>query len=226
MRDGGFVARLNQACDDAGDRLPPKGLGRQAAIARHLDVSEEAVRKWFAGEARPRRDLMRRLSDLLGVEESWLALGETPQVSRTEVRSHARRTGGAALLVRGMVELAGGACAEPSERDPRAGYVDFYCIKGGRQYAVHVALAREVEEESGRYQIVIPREYPELLVVGVVPAGRSRCDFILLPTEGIDRLKARKAGAYVIDFDRQDGPRYTTDGHSWPRVRNFDDLEA
>ena len=56
-----FAQRLKQACDNH-DLIPPYGHGRQAHIATRLKISQEAVRKWFVGEAVPKRDKIRALA--------------------------------------------------------------------------------------------------------------------------------------------------------------------
>jgi len=69
-----FKDRLIRACN-ANTIVPPYGGGRQSFIARQLNVSQEATRKWFSGESKPRAAMMKKLSALLGVEHVWLALG-------------------------------------------------------------------------------------------------------------------------------------------------------
>jgi transcriptional regulator with XRE-family HTH domain len=216
-----FAERLEQAC--AGNpNLPPLGHGLQAEIARAVDVSQEAVRKWVAGVAKPRPATMKALADWLGVEESWLALGITLEVDRREIRAHGRKLSGAAMLVRGLITLAGGACGDPKERDSQGRYVDFYTFIDGQTHAVHVALAREVND--GTFEVLVPKEYEDVRVIGVVPVGRGHYDFLELPTDQIGGNKTRKAGAYSISLTRVGGGRYVTGDYGWPRIRDFADF--
>jgi len=69
-----FNERLEKACNGC-DKIPPYGQGRQVVIAKMLGVSQEAVRKWFAGESKPRSASMHALANILDVEHVWLALG-------------------------------------------------------------------------------------------------------------------------------------------------------
>lgn len=69
-----FKERLEKACDTCVD-IPPFGRGRQTIIAKKLEVSAEAVRKWFSGESTPRPKTMKALAKTLGEDYVWLALG-------------------------------------------------------------------------------------------------------------------------------------------------------
>lgn len=71
-----FQNRLNESCSVA-TNIPPFGKGQQTYIAKNLGCSQEAVRKWFAGESVPRREIAGRLAKLLDVSYTWLALGAT-----------------------------------------------------------------------------------------------------------------------------------------------------
>ena len=69
-----FSSRLNEACSVAPD-VPSFGKGQQTHIAKKLGCSQEAVRKWFAGESVPRRAIAERLAKLLDVSYMWLLMG-------------------------------------------------------------------------------------------------------------------------------------------------------
>jgi hypothetical protein len=64
IRDKAFSNRLNSACD-SNSHVPAYNYGRPSWIREHMasdmgvEVSTETVRKWFAGESRPRPDKMR-----------------------------------------------------------------------------------------------------------------------------------------------------------------------
>jgi len=217
----GFVRRLNQACDDVPHIIPPLGEGRQIAIAKKLGLSQQGVRKWFTGEAMPRRETMQRLARLLEVDEPWLALGIMPEVSREENRITARNIDGAVMLVMGLVTLAGGACATPVETDERRGYVDFYAILRGTQMAVHVSFAKNVS--PGVYTIAIPREYREVRTIAVISLGETRFDFIDLDAINTPKYMQRKSGGYALTVSHLDG-RYRTGEATWNRITHFEQL--
>ena len=74
MKKNGFSNRLEYAANTS-TSIPDHGFGRQVQIAKALGVSQEAVRKWFAGESSPRHNMMKKLANLLDVNYVWLALG-------------------------------------------------------------------------------------------------------------------------------------------------------
>lgn len=219
----GFVRRLNQACDDVPHLIPPHGEGRQIELSKRLGMSQEGVRKWFAGEAMPRRAMMAKLAELLKVEEPWLALGVMPELSREERRINARNTDGAVLLVMGHITMAGGTCALPDDNDPRRGYVDFYAILRGTQMAIHVSLARETA--PGVFQVVLPREYKEVRTIAVIPTFEHRFDYVQLDAIETPKHLLRKSGAYVLNISKGDKSGVYFRGNSvWKRIRHFGEL--
>lgn len=74
-----FAARLRDACDKAG--APPPDQRRSLWIRDEMGhrfrepVTVEVVRKWLAGEALPRPRKLKKLAELLGVDEGWLYSG-------------------------------------------------------------------------------------------------------------------------------------------------------
>ena len=77
--DAEFASRLSQAFEKHLDA--PSGRGRQKWLLDKLQenygrsFSGEAASKWFAGEARPRVEVMRDIAEVLNVDEAWLSLG-------------------------------------------------------------------------------------------------------------------------------------------------------
>jgi len=71
-----FKDRLAKSCDESVD-IPDYGHGRQVYIAKALSISQEGVRKWFAGESKPRTAAMKKLANLLNVDYAWLSLGSS-----------------------------------------------------------------------------------------------------------------------------------------------------
>lgn len=80
-----FNERLKQACDNS-KLVPEMHQGRYVAIAKRMNVSEEAVRKWFTGESRPRFKKMAELASWLNVDEGWLALGVSSGITQKDKR--------------------------------------------------------------------------------------------------------------------------------------------
>jgi len=204
-----------------GHVIPPYGHGRQVYIAKHLKVTQEAVRKWFTGEARPRVAKMRELALLLEVDEAWLALGVEPEMDRKEKRLHNSKTEGSIYLLFGMFTLAGGHCAFPGDMDSRKDYVDFYTIIHGKQLAIHVSTGRETTR--GRYEFIVPREYDDVRCVGIVHHGGIRFHVIDLKNETIATHKQRKGGGYVVTMGLSNNV-YQSGPDTWPRIKHLGDL--
>lgn len=216
-----FVKRLVQACDESAN-IPPPHKGRQQYIAEQLGVAPEAVSKWFKGVSMPRPDKMERLAELVGVDQSWLTFGISPEMDRGERKAHAREVDGAVHLVLGMIILAGGHCGMPSSRDPRSSYVDFYATMRGSVFPIHVALARETSHDH--FEVLLPKEYADVRSVVVVPVGSGKFHFIDMPLAMIDEHKARKTGMFSLTMSRVDSSRFITGAHTWPRIKSFAEL--
>lgn len=213
-----FSKRFTQACDDS-PYIPSFGKGRQVTIAKELDVSQEAVRKWLCGDAMPRPVKMTKLAKLLRVDEAWLALGVDPEMDREHRLDAKRVTEGAVLVLVGMVTMEGGRCAFPTEDDPRKAYVDFYAIVRGSQFAIHVSVARELSKSH--YEVYIPREYRDVRCVAYVPRGPMQTPRILgLPIDLLEQHKQRKSGGYCLALNEVNG-KFMTGGDTWPRLKSM-----
>lgn len=80
-----FDSRLHEACA-VNSNVPRFGKGQQTYIARELGCSQEAVRKWFAGESIPRAKMGYKLSKLLDVDYTWLVMGAAHGEVDDEIR--------------------------------------------------------------------------------------------------------------------------------------------
>lgn len=217
-----FVARLKQACDQS-KLVPLPGQGRQQFIADRLGVGAEAASKWFHGVAMPRPDKMAQLAELLETDQSWLTFGIEPEFDRSERKLHARSSDGAIHLVWGLITLAGGHCGEPSARDPRHTYVDFYATLRGSVYPMRVVLARV--SATDRYTVDVPPEYKELRLIVVVAAGAGKYDFLDIPYELVDEYKEKKGGSYMLTFTNGQPGKYFLGSKQIPRIRNFAEMK-
>lgn len=87
IRDKAFAKRLVLACEGNPNCPTDQSRGKQKWIYDNLlsefgvRVSAEAVRKWFAGESRPRPKVVSYIARLLEVDEAWLSLGITPELN-------------------------------------------------------------------------------------------------------------------------------------------------
>lgn len=80
-----FANRLSLACDHA--RIPPLNKGRQEALKKLLRVSQEAVRRWLAGESVPRYERVIELAEILGVNANWLLFDSGAMTDQTAVKT-------------------------------------------------------------------------------------------------------------------------------------------
>lgn len=216
-----FVQRLIDACD-ANENIPPANKGRQQHIANTMGVAPEAVSKWFKGVAMPRPDKLVTLAALLGVEETWLAYGISPEMDRGERHAYGKVVEGAVYLAMGLAMLAGWHCGVPSTKDARASSVDFYATYRGSTIAIRVVLARETE--AGDFELMLPKDYASVHCIGVIPAGRGVFDLLHLTPELIDLNRSRKDGSYTVLIQRAGG-KYASGQSIWPRIRDFQDLK-
>lgn len=219
-----FHHRLKQACDDNPSVIPPYGYGRQVYIAEKLDVTQEAVRKWFVGKSRPRVDKMRKLAQLLDVDEAWLSLGIKSELDRRQRWQHRERTEGAVHVLFGLLTMAGGHCAFPSPDDPRAEYVDFYTIFHGTQIAIHVSVARKAPQ--GGYKFILPREHHDVRTIGVIHLGGTRFHLVDLRAEIVEKHKKPEAEGFSVTLSKKPGGVYRTGRDHWPRVHNMQEVSG
>lgn len=220
-RDKAFAKRLEQAC--ANHPRAPSGHGQQTWVRKALEerfnvtLSPEAIRKWFAGEARPRTTTMMQLAEVLGVDEAWLALGISPAAEpRAKAKLNALASG-AVNLVAGHIQLAGGTIAYP-EKD--AGF-DLFAIIEGRQIAIEVKLASQDPQSR------ISFASTDKTAIAVVPTERStlyryfRIQSELLNAHGNNR------GGYTdisLEFDPKFGAAIA--GNPIPEIENFARIEG
>ncbi|MCQ4311706.1 hypothetical protein NAV33_07330 [Pseudomonas stutzeri] len=219
MADKGFANRLEIACDGHPD-IPAYGKGRQTWVKEKMKVSHEAVRKWFAGESRPRPAKMSELATLLLVDEPWLSLGITPEMAPKQRKAQNARAGGAVNVFMGLLQLSGGHCAFPAEDDASAEAVSFHAIREGTQTSYLVALAQPIEE--GGLRIILPKSYERCAVVGAIQTSPVDVDFIRMPHDLIDKYADRKGGYVVIDLvDHGGSGGYGTKEDRWPDIEKF-----
>lgn len=87
-----FQRRLLKACDDHPD-CPPLHKGRLVWIRDRLStygvkVTIESVRRWLAGEGRPKQEKCEALANVLGVNGTWLYMGEEAATPAGRKRTH------------------------------------------------------------------------------------------------------------------------------------------
>lgn len=218
IRDKAFAHRLETACES--HKHAPSGRGQQVWVRTALGdkgvlVSPEAVRKWFAGEARPRPKIMSKLAQVLEVDEAWLSLGLSADVEPKLREARNAMADGAVNVLAGFIQMNGGHPAFPDAAETDE---DLTAIIRGKRYIIHVAVGRI---EDGEVRFVVPREHSHLTVVGVIQTGSVRCDILRLPSELIDKHGAKKKSTNIEVALRKDGTDYVSGSDRWPKITNL-----
>ena len=130
-----FYTRLLQACSENPD-IPEYGKGRQTYISQQMGVSQEAVRKWFTGESKPKSAIGRKLAALLGVDYVWLTLG-TSHGEIEKRREAAGRQDAAVYALMSFLIEKGYSAAFDNENDN----IDIVTIYQGQQNHIAVRQA-------------------------------------------------------------------------------------
>ena len=73
--DPAFAARINEVCDDL--KLPAHG--RQTALAKRMDLTPNAARKWLLGQGMPEMSTAVKLAQMANVSVLWLLQGVLPK---------------------------------------------------------------------------------------------------------------------------------------------------
>lgn len=212
-----FARRLKQACDD-NPVIPEKGKGQQVWLAQKLDITQEAVRKYFEGINRPRPDKMKHIAKLLGVDESWLALGINPEMDGRQKRQYQNRADAATYIAFGVFMASGYTCAFGREGDE---VVDFYAIRGGQQKAISVTTARE--RSKSVWLLPVKTTYEHTMNIVVVPVRNTQFDFVFMDTVGIAEHGQNRGGIIEIIAHR-DSRAFNTGEHVWKRLQDADVL--
>lgn len=166
IRDPEFAKRLDSACTATG-LCPPLHKGRLTWLQNELkrrfkeEVSVETVRKWFAGEAKPRQDKVAKLAELLQVDMSWLSLGVDKGLAPREMKAKGREINGAVNLVAGLIEMDGGHAAFAESGSG----ADLHAIIKGAKYDFVIVVA-----EEGVYRVPAKTD---AVVLGVQKDGFS-----------------------------------------------------
>lgn len=206
-----FAKRLDTAMH--GHPHAPQGHGRQRwlrlLIAERTGktVSYEAVRKWFAGEARPRPDVMKKIAQALEIDEAWLSLGLSPAQTPVEAKRRNAIAEGAVNLVAGLIQIAGGNIAFPQGEDYGP---DLYAIINGRKLDIEVKLARDLPENKFKFAFS-PNSKADLLI-GVVPLQKGLGAKLLVISKDMLDSDGKPRGGYIeIEVDSRGTAWYVGD---------------
>jgi hypothetical protein len=190
-----FAKRLN-SCADVSPDVPQLGAGRLTFVREKLasigvQVTLEAVRRWFSGQAMPRRQYAELLAEVLRADAQWLLEGQgTPHRERQRERN--ALAGGAVNLVAGLIQLDGGVIAFPDENEP---FVDVHAIISGRHFPIRVVVADDHEDWGVGF--ALPGAPSGAIYVGVVRTTGLKYSLYLISPLAIDAGRPDRASRYV-----------------------------
>lgn len=221
IRHKDFAKRLAVACENSPQA--PAGHGRQIWLKNQLEaqfnepVSREAVRKWFAGEAKPKPQMMSLVARALGVDEAWLSIGSTPNITVSEKKLRNILASGAANMVAAQIQLAGGSVAFPE--DESVG-VDLDTIVKGRRKTV----AARPGVASGAFRVSLPLKVGAAIIV--VPTDTPTVYRFFNVPSSIMESEGKVRGEYMeIDCEFV-ADRLIAGSHEVPEIVNFTEIDG
>lgn len=201
IRHPDFARRMESACDGNPD-VPPLNYGRLTWFVDRMakegaNVSIEAVRRWFSGDARPRHYNIVILARILKVDEAWLATGKRPDIEDRARRQNRVVAEGVAMVVAGYIQMHGGHPAFPQDddREAQSTMTNLYAIIRGAKYSFHVTAALGEGEKA---HFVAPFAARDTIILGVVPVGPFCVEVFELDWAQVEEVGQRRNDTYVV----------------------------
>lgn len=226
IRDKAFAKRLEIACEGNPHCPTDEYRGKQKWVYDNLleqfgiKVSPEAVRRWFAGEMRPRPKTIAALARLLEVDLGWLTLGTAPDMTPKEQKARNATADGAVNMVAGIIQMQGGHVAFPEAGDTSA---DMFAIIGGKQYTIEVKLARDLGNDMLRF--TVSKDVGKNVVIGVVQAEEGFGVQLIRLTPEIINANPPRGDFREILIERR-GPYFSTGSDRVPEIITIKDLDG
>lgn len=209
-----LARRLKQACEGNPD-VSPLNHGRLGWFTHHLEregveVTQETVRKWFAGESRPRHKPMAALAKILKVDEFWLGSGKAPEFSDTQRRQHNAIAGGVVNVVAGFIQMDGGhpAFPQPDDQEAIEKAIHLYAILRGAKYNFHILPSLS---DDGEPFFIVPLSARETIVLGVHRVAEFEVEIYELDWEAVETVGTRKSTGYQVPLG----------AHPWRPIKTF-----
>ncbi|MBB5986019.1 hypothetical protein [Sphingobium lignivorans] len=204
LRDPGYGIRLREACDNS-PHCPDENYGRgpwlqEELKKRDIIASRESIKRWLHGEVRPREAKSDALADILGVDRTWLFVGNYNTIAPRDRKQLASSASGYVNIVAGLIQIDGNSIAFPQTGDKRADQekVDFYAIIQGANYAIHVSVG---EAREGGTMFRLPSNNSELIVIGLIRDGMN---FTLIDIDQDTIAEGNARGSWVeVTLDEQ-----------------------
>jgi transcriptional regulator with XRE-family HTH domain len=215
-----FAQRLEHACE-SNPNVPSRNYGRLDWIATQLrerfgtEVTIETVRKWLAGETRPRTEKLMQLATLLQVDPEYLLMGRSTGITEKDRRQQSAEATGIVNVLAGYVAMDGGRPAFPQEDDRRAkkSHIDLYAVIKGAHYAFSVAHGKKGSEG---WEFAVPvNALDEAVVIGAVRSANFCCDFLELDAEAVRSKGQRKGEVFQVKVPAD------LEGTPWKRIHTF-----
>jgi transcriptional regulator with XRE-family HTH domain len=208
-----FSRRLKQACDES-PIVPEHGKGRQVYLAKKMNVTQEAVRKWLEGESLPRPDKIALLAKTLGVDPLWLQLGTSP-LEIAQKREVALRGDAAVYGVMSYLLLAGYHVAIPQGESK----VDVFAIKHGTQLSIVARMAQPLAR--GEWTAIYPATVEARWQAVFATEGQSlHLEIVDVPPELALRHGTRTGSGVEVLIKRSPKGKYTLGGVELRQLRN------
>lgn len=205
-----FAERMETACD-GNPNIPAKNYGRLLWFKEQLEtrfgtvVTQETIRKWFAGEVYPRKQKMIQLAQIMQVDDAWLALGRANAVPEKERKAQNASAGGVVNLIAGMIQICGGTPSFPE----KAGKVDLNAIIKGALYSFNIALGIN---RDGDVRFAVPVDAGDTVVLGVIHKGDLQFEVYELDWTNIEAVGERKSGHWIVKASAAPWRRITSFG--------------
>lgn len=210
-----FAHRLQLACED-NPHCPPPNYGRLSWFVDRFaefnkSVTTETVRRWLAGEARPRTDKMTLLAKILKTDEAWLSVGGPKVDPKERRRAHSREASGPVNLVAGAMQVAGSTPAFPDDENGDPG-VNLQAVIRGAFYRLHVTMGA-IKDSELRFNVQADALKEDILVIGVVVREGLMIEFYEVEPEVLREAKphAGVVRVSVPDDAEHPGLRRITD---------------
>ena len=219
IRDKAFAKRLEIACEGNPHCPTDQYRGKQKWVYDGLEsefgvkVSSEAVRKWFAGESRPRPKIMSFLARLLEVDEGWLSLGIKPDLTPVEKKRRTATADGAVNLFAGIIQMNGGHIAFPDDDSAH-----IFAIIGGKQLAIDVAMPFSLGND--RYRIVVSDNLDRKRIVVIFEEERFGYQVVVLTPEQVRDAGDHRGDFYEVVIEQR-GIKFKAGNH---QVREITDI--
>ena len=214
-----FKDRLAAACSKSPD-VPYENFGRQKVIADILGVSKEASRKYFKGEAVPRKAKMEKLASFLGVDVMWLMMGLSSgeKVRGPDQPAPSKPLHGYTYVAYGLMLEAGYACAFGGADD----FADFYAIRDGHQQAIRIFVGEPIEQPGGKViDLRFKLEAKPLTTEfwGAIKHDDGTVSFVQLDADGVNKNATPKRDGSLVFTASWRGKSLVTAGHTWKPVK-------